>query len=72
MKHKQELQQYSVYNVTTNRIAQGKNTMFIGQPGVLEQVAYTPEAQLAAVKSYIYGTNDISLNYDGTNITRKQ
>lgn len=72
MKHKQELQQYSVYNVTTNRIAQGKNTMFIGQPGVLEQVAYTPEAQSAAIKSYIYGTNDISLNYDGTNITRKQ
>ena len=71
VRHKQELQNYSVYDttVTRGRSAQGE-TVVLGKPGLLQQENYTPPAEIQQKKYYIFGTNNITLNYNGTDIWR--
>lgn len=71
MRHIQDLQKYSVYDVTVNRTSQDNGTAYIGKPGVLQEIVYTPPQQKQHQTYYIYGKNQIDLNYDGTSIWRK-
>jgi hypothetical protein len=42
MKHRQELQRYNVYDITVNRAAKNTTALHIGEPGLLQEVVYTP------------------------------
>ena len=75
MKHKNELQKYSVYDITVNRATPTTANSVIGggmngKPGLLQQIVYTPENQLQNIDTYIYGINNIKLNYNGQSIWR--
>ena len=71
MRHIQDLQKYSVYDVTVSRASQDNGTAYIGKPGVLQEIVYTPVEQKQTQNLYIYGKNYIKLNYDGVDIWRK-
>ena len=71
MKHRQELQRYNVYDITVNRAAKNTTALHIGEPGLLQEVVYTPQKKNIQEESYIYGTNNIQLNYNGEQVWRK-
>lgn len=70
IRHKKELQNYSVYDATTIKTRMQQPEVKFGKSGLLQEQSYTPPKEKQVKKHYIYGTNDILLNYNGTQIWR--
>lgn len=70
IRHKKELQNYSVYDSTSLRVRMQQPEVKLGKPGLLQEQIYTPPNEKQVKKHYIYGTNNILLNYNGTQIWR--
>ena len=71
MRHINELQRFSVYDITVSRAKNGvQETVLNGQPGLLAEQVYTPIQKEQQKKYYAFGRNDITLNYNGQNVWR--